>query len=263
MAFTLFLDGDGKPQFDDKGLPLFIQEGATEPAGIDVNAMIDDNRAKKTAADAARKERDEIAAKMKGFDGLDPEAARKALDVAKAAEEGKLLDAGKLEELKAKYAGEAAQKVSSLEKALEDAKKSGESALSERDGMIHTLLVENAFTGSSFLREKTNLLPEFAYATFKQNFSVEYQDGKPVVSAKDNAGNPLFSAANPSAYASPEEAIKMLVESHPQRDKLLKPVAPNGGSGGMPGGVKPAPGAPKTSRDIIAEGLRAGALNKQ
>jgi len=262
MAFTLFLDRDGKPRFDDKGLPLFIQEGATEPASIDVTAMIDDNRAKKTAADAAKKERDALAAKLKAFDGLEPEAARKALDVAKAVEEGKLLDAGKLEELKAQYTGEAAQKVSRLEAALADARKNAESALAERDGMIHSLLVENAFTSSAYLREKTNLLPEFAYATFKRHFSVEYQDGKPVVAAKDKAGNALFSASNPSAYAGPEEAIKMLVESHPQRDKLLKPAAPNGGSGALPGGTNPAPGGTKTSRDIIAEGLRAGALNQ-
>ncbi|MDR2892993.1 MAG: hypothetical protein LBV80_07915 [Deltaproteobacteria bacterium] len=234
--FRLHLDKDGKPQFNDKGLALFMQDGGTEAVPFDIDAMIDDNRQKKTAAEAAKKERDEIAAKLKAFDGLDAEASRKALEIAKQHEEGKLFDAGKLDELKAKYTGETAQKIANMEKALEDAKAKAAGELTAKEAVIHGLLVENAFSASSFLREKTVLLPDFAYASLGKNFAVEYQDGKPVVVAKDYSGQPIFSPSSPSAYASPEEAIKYLVEKHPQKDSLLKPANPGGGSGSRPGG---------------------------
>lgn len=236
MPFKLYLDKDGKPQFDDKGVPLFMQDGATEPAAIDVNVMLDDNRAKKTAAEAAKREKDELAAKLKVFEGIAPDAARKALEIAKQAEDGKLFDAGKLDELKAKYAGEAAQKVANLEKAVVETKAAAEKEIAAKDSAIRSLLVENAFAGSAFLREKTVLPPDFAYASLGNHFAVEYDNGKPVVIAKDGKGNPIFSTSKPGEYASPEEAIKLLIEQHPQRDVLLKAPAPNGGSGSLAGG---------------------------
>ena len=253
MPFKLFLDADGKPQFDDRGRPYFIQDGATEPTMLDVNEMIDTNRQKHSSAEAAKRELAETAAKLKAFEGLSPDEARKALEMVKTLDEGKLVEAGKLDEVKRKYAEEAAQKVSNLEKALEEAKASGSRAVAEKEGMIHSLLVENAFAASTFLREKTVLPPDFAYASLGKDFAVEYTDGKPVVIAKDGQGNPIFSPSNPSAYASPEEAIKILVEQHPQRDSLLKSPAPNGGSGSQPGGRSSSSGAPKSLADCKTE----------
>ena len=252
MPFKLFLDADGKPKLDDKGRPYFIQDGATEPTVLDVNEMIDTNRAKHGTAEAAKKELAEAIAKLNAFEGIVPDEARKALELVKTIDEGKMVEAGKLDELKRKYAEEAAQKVSSLEKALEEAKASGARSVAEKEGMIHSLLVENAFSASAFLREKTVLPPEFAYASMGKNFAVEFHDGKPVVIAKDGQGNPIFSPANPSAYASPEEAIKILVEQHPQRESLMKNPAPNGGSGSQPGG-RTSFGTPKSLADCKTE----------
>jgi hypothetical protein len=235
MPFKLHLDKDGKPQFNDKGHPFFMQDGGSEPVAIDPDGLYDQVRAKGGEAATYRKEKEELAAKLKAYDGLDPEAARKALEVAKMVEDGKLLDAGKLDELKAKHQAESAQKVSSLEKALADEKTNGVKAVQEKEQMIHNLLVKNAFSESAFLREKTVLPPDFAYASLSKHFTVEYQNGNPVVIAKDGQGNILFSTATPGQNASPEEAIRILIEQHPQRDSLLKAPAPGGGSGAQPG----------------------------
>lgn len=260
MPFKLYLDGDGKPQFDDKGVPLFLQDGAADPTAIDVNSLHDQVRARGGEAATQRKEKDELAARLKAYDGLDPEAARKALETARLLDDGKLLEAGKVDEIRQKAVAEERQKAESLTRALEDEKAGREADIKEKDVMIHDLLVKSAFSESAFLREKTVLPPDIAYAAFGGHFTVEYADGKPSVVARDSQDNPIFSAANPGAHADREEALKFLFEHHPQRDSLLKPAAPNGGSGAAPGIGKHTPAAPKTSRELIAEGLRAGGL---
>ncbi|MDR2893579.1 MAG: hypothetical protein LBV80_10980 [Deltaproteobacteria bacterium] len=132
---------------------------------------------------------------------------------------------------------EAGLRLANLEKALNEAKTQSERELAEKERVIHGLLVENAFASSAFLREKTVLPPDFAYANLGRHFSVEYRDGLPQVIARDDKGKPIFSPANPSAYASPEEAIRILVEKHPRRESLLKAANPRGGSGSRAGGL--------------------------
>jgi hypothetical protein len=261
MPFTLHLDKDGKPQFNDKGVPLYMQPGGAEPVAMDVNELIDTNRAKSGAEAAAKKEAAELIAKLKAFEGLDAVAARKALELAKSLDEGKLLEAGKVDEIRQKAVAEERQKITNLEKALEDTKASGQKAVNEKEQMIHDLLVKDAFSNSTFLREKTVLPAEFAYASLGRNFTVEYQNGKPVVIAKDGQGNPLFSQSNPSAYAGPEEAIKILIEQHPQKDSLLKAPNPSGGSGAAPNqNARSATG--KTMSRAQFDGLDAAAKVK-
>ena len=235
--FKLHLDENGKPVFDTNGIPQFMQDGGSEPTAIDVNSLYDQIRARGGEAQTHRVEKEKLQTQLKSFEGLDPEAAKKALEMVKQLDESKLLDAGKVEELKHKITQEAQQKIDNLTKALEEANAKANTVAKEKESVIHGLLVKGAFESSQFLREKTVLPPEFAYASLGSYFGVEYGDnGKPQVVAKDAQGNPLFSPGNPSAYASPEEAIKLLIEQHPQRDALLKNAAPNGGSGTNGGG---------------------------
>lgn len=104
----------------------------------------------------------------------------------------------------------------------------------EKDRIIHDLLVRNAFFSSDFLREKTVLPPEFAYARFAKNFTVKIEGGNPVVIATYDKGGTIFSRKAPGKPAEPEEAIAILIEQHPQRDALIKAAAPAGGSGALP-----------------------------
>jgi hypothetical protein len=236
MPFTLFLDKDGKPQFDANNTPLFMQEGAKDPTPINVNDLHDQVRRVGGEAAMHRKEKEALAEKLKAFDGLDAEAARKALETVRSLGDGQLLEVGKVDEIRKKAVEEHARKIESLNKALEEAKADGEKAVQAKDAMIHDLLVKGAFLNSAYLRDHTVLPPEFAYDSLGKSFSVEYVDGNPVVVAKaGSAGERLFSTANPGQYASPEEAIKHIIEHHPQRDSLLKAPAPNGGAGSRPG----------------------------
>ena len=262
MGFKLFLDADGKPQFDDKGAPLFMQDGGSEPTAINVDALYDQIRAVGGEAATHRKDKEALGAALKAFEGLDPEEARQALETVRTFDQSKFLAVDKVEEIKKQAVQEFQHKADNLGKALEEAKSSGAKALEEKDRVIHGLLVENAFSNSPFLREKTVLPPDIAYSSFGKHFAVEYQDGKPVVIAKDGNGNPLFSSANPSAYASPEEAIKLLVETHAQRDTLLRAPNPNGGSGAVSGGRAYA-GTPKSLADCRTDAEKTAYLKNR
>lgn len=91
------------------------------------------------------------------------------------------------------------------------------------------LLIGNGFAGSQFLAEKTILPGDLAEAYFGKHFKIE--DGKVVAYLGENK---IFSKARPGELASVDEALEIIVEAYPMRDRILK--APGGGGGGNGGG---------------------------
>ena len=242
MPFELFLDDSGKPEKNDKGGVAFVDTATSAKTFLNVNELSDSIRAKNGEAATHRREKEELAKKLEVFKDLDPEAARKALETVSALDAGKLIEAGKVEEVKKAAAAEYAQRVESLNKALETAKAEAQAGLSAKDTVIEDLLIGNGITGSPFLREQTVLPPEVAMPFLKPHFKVEYDDGKPVVRPYDNQGKVIFSPSNPGNPATVDEAIQFIIGSHPQKDSLLKNPAPDGGSGMKQGGGAPAAG---------------------
>lgn len=212
MSFKLFLDQDGKPQFDETGTPLFIQDGADKPAAIDVNALHDQVRKIGGEAAAHRREKEDAIAKLGAYQGVDPGA-------------GRIVEA-LTRELETERAG--------------------------KNDMIRDLLVQNAFAASAYLRDNTVLPPEFACAALAGHFSVRIEDGKPTLVAKDENNNLITRPDDPARPASPEEAIRILVERHPRRDALLKAPAPKGGSGAVHARPGPAGSAGLLYRPVIS-----------
>jgi hypothetical protein len=117
-------------------------------------------------------------------------------------------------------------------KAIEEANAS----LHKKDDLLRNQLVKSAFNSSDFIREKTNMIPEFAFDSFGKHFVVEEKDGALQTFALDSEGEKIFSLKG-SSYADPHEAIEILIKSHPQKDKLLK--SGSGGSGAQGGGSAP------------------------
>jgi len=124
------------------------------------------------------------------------------------------------------------------------------SIISKKDELLHKQMVKGFFDSSDFLREKTNMIPEFAYDSLGKHFVVEEKDGELKAFACDSNGEMIFSLKG-SSYADPQEAIEILIKSHPQKDKLLK--GGGGGSGAQGGGqVPPFTGRTIDSRDAVA-----------
>jgi hypothetical protein len=130
---------------------------------------------------------------------------------------------------------------------------------------LHRMLVKGEFIRSEFLRDRTNVIPDMAYNTFGQNFVVEEREnGKyPVIYAIDDKGEKIFSLQG-SRYADPQEAIEMIVRSHPEKDRMLKPnsggSSAKGGAGEKPFTGKTIPGSDKRAVSSNIERIAKGEI---
>lgn len=163
---------------------------------------------------------------LKAFEGItDPDAAIKALNTVKNLDDKRLVDAGEVEKVK--------------NQAIQSIRAEYEPVVKERDSLKTALFDEKiggAFARSKFIGEKVAIPADFVQASFGKHFQIE--DGKIV--AKDANGNQLFSRTRHGEPADFEEALSILVESHPQRDSILKGSGASGGGaqGGGGGGGK-------------------------
>ena len=89
-------------------------------------------------------------------------------------------------EIKKSYDG----KISDLEKALADSKKDSADRLAAKEASIRTLLVKGIFDSSAFLKDKTVLPSDVAYASFGRHFEVKEENGELRVVATMNDQHP-------------------------------------------------------------------------
>lgn len=218
MPLTLKKDENGVPALDEKGIPVWITGDGKEIA-YDVDRLVNDLSRVNSESAGRRKEIDALSEKMKIYEGLDPEKARSALELTANLDAGKLVEAGKVEELKASIGKSWEQKVAELEKARVTTETELTKKLSDKDTAIRNLLVKGAFQSSEFLREKTVLPPDIAFDSLGKHFEVTEENGELSVTASLN-GQPIFSSARPGNPASPEEAIQALIEANPCKDRI-------------------------------------------
>ena len=202
------------------------------------------------------KDIDALTSQLKAFDGIDPEKAKAALETVANLDAGKLIDAGKVDDLKMEIKKSYDGKISDLEKALADSKKDSADRLAAKEASIRTLLVKGIFDSSAFLKDKTVLPSDVAYASFGRHFEVKEENGELRVVATMN-GQPIFSRSDPGTFAAPEEALEAIIDKYPMKDRILK--APDGGSGSHPNSAY-APGAkiiPKGDMSAFGANLEA------
>lgn len=154
--------------------------------------------------------------RYKAFEGLDPEKARKALEVVRNLDDKRLLDAGKVDEIVKERLIEAG-KVHATQLAAET------KAREESDAKVRRLIVGNGFATSKFLTEQTLLPPSVAERAFGDHFRVEGDravgyigDGK------------VYSRKRPGEVADFDEALQIVIEASPDKDRILRGSASNG-----------------------------------
>lgn len=219
-----------------EGRPVYVHEDGKEIA-FDAPATVGTISRLNAEAKSHREAKEAAESRLKAFEGIeDGEAARKALETVKNIKDGELVAAGKVEEIKAAAKRAAEEQVAATNKAhaeeMTKLKGEHETLLSQ----YHGEKIAGAFKGSTFVTDKTLLPAHTAQKTFGDQFKVE--DGKLV--AYDNQGNKVFSRARPGEIADFEEAIELIVETYPDRDRILKGNANGGGGtrGGGAGGAK-------------------------
>jgi hypothetical protein len=216
---------DGKPVFvtdDGKEIPFDVPSAVAK-----ISALNGEARGHREAKEAAE-------ARLKAFEAItDPEAAVAALATVKNLKDGDLVQAGKVEEIKAAARKAADDQIAALTKASADEISKVRGELEAITGRYHGEKIANAFAGSKYLADKITVPPEMVKATFGSQYKVE-ADGKLV--AYDGTGAKMYSLSRPGELADFEESIQMLIGTSPFRDSILK------GSGAQGGGARGSQG---------------------
>lgn len=208
------------------GKPVYVHDDGKE-VPFDAQGTIKTINDRGAEARDRRIEKEQAEARLKMFEGIDPEAARKALETMSNLDAKKLIDAGEVDKVRSAAKTEFDRQVEAL-------KKEYEPHLKERDSLRHqldTFRLDTQFNQSEFIKKRTAAPVSLLRAEFGRHFY--FENGE--LYAKHQDGNPVFSRANPGNPAKFEEAIEILVDSHPDRDQILRG---SGASGGGAGGTR-------------------------
>ncbi len=237
MPFKLDANGNIVMQGDGpQKLPVFIHADGRE-AAFDADATVAHIGRLNGEAKSHREAKEAAEAKLKSFEGIeDGEAARKALETIKNIDEGKLLTAGKVQEIKDAAAKSAQEAVAAATRAAEQREKELTTANERLTSDLNSHIVGGNFAGSKFISEKLAIPADIAQKVFGDRFKVENGKLLPL----DSAGNPIFSAVRHGEHADFDEAIQVIVNQYPNKDAILKGTGATGS--GAPNG-KPGNGA--------------------
>lgn len=208
---------------------------------------------RKESEKALQTRADELAAKLKDFEGIDPVAVKKLLDAQKEAETKAMEDKGEWERLKTRMGEEHSTET----KSLKDQIAALQAQVGERDGAINEMTVGSSFTGSDFINTELTLTPSKARVIYGAHFDLE--EGKVVGYDKPkgsaNRTALVDSLGNPVNF---DDALRKIVAADPDAAHLTKSgVKPGAQSQNKPvtrdGKNEPAS---VTSFDKIAAGLK-------
>lgn len=211
----LKLDAQGHVVVQD-GKPVYVTDDGQEVA---FDAMETTAAIKRLNGEAkGHRERAEAAEKaLKAFEGIDPEAAAKALDTVTKLDQKKLIDAGEVDKVRAEITKNWESKLSEAEKAKQ--------ALEQQ---LHNELIGGNFARSKVIAEKLAIPADLVQAAFGSAFKVE--NGRVV--AYDKNGQAIYSKANPSEPAGFDEALLSLVDAYPNKEHILKGSGASGSGAG-------------------------------
>jgi hypothetical protein len=242
FPLKLKVDEDGKVQIkDDK--PVYIDQDGQEVA-LDAPKLWGDLKAANNESAERRHKLTEMEAFIedmkKKYDGIeDPEVAKKAIETIKNLSDKQIMDAGEVERLKQGIKDGYELQIKQTKESFEKAIKEKDTVITMKDSQIRDQLVRGAFEASDYLRDKTVLVPDFAYAYFGNNFAIKEVNGKLRAVGMYN-NEPIMSLAHPGELASTEEAVEFLVEKHPQKERIVKIQGSGGGAFTPAGGVDPS-----------------------
>lgn len=256
-----------KLKLDDKGnavlvngLPVYVHADGREipfdaPAAMTrISEIQEEAKNHRVAKEAAE-------TKLVAYkDITDPAAAVAALTLVKNIDDKKLMDAGKVEEIKRAVATayEEKLKVASTEAAQRAQELEAKNKTLETQ--LHAEVIGGSFARSKFIAEKVAIPADLLQAKFGNHFTVNAA-GKLV--AKDAVGNQIFSQIKPGGEPDFDEAIEIIVSGYANKASILKGTGSQGGGAGNGGGGTGA-GGKKTMTRAAFEALppanRAAAL---
>jgi len=237
MAWKLKTTEEGSAVVHD-GLPVFVDDDGKEMP-IDPNQMHAKILELNSESKGRRERLQEAQTRLdivKDIENLDEfvSNARSAMDTVKNLEDAQLVQAGEVEKIKEQAL--AAQETTKQKLLSEFAKvESGlKDELAKKDAAIRTLLISNQFAQHDLFagqEPRTVLPPDIAEQYFGRYFDVD--DDLNVI-ARDAKGETLLSR-EPGRIGEPadfSEAMEMIFNTYPGKERLLKAGPSGSGAGG-------------------------------
>lgn len=239
-----------------EGKPVYVHDDGKE-VGFDAPATVAKIGQLNGEAKTHREAKEAAEAKLRSFDGItDPAAARTALETVKNLDAKKLVDAGEVETIKREAARAAEERVAAQAKTHAEEIGRRDAAFNTLQNTYNSEKLSGHFTSSKFVNDKFAIPPDFVEARFAKHFKVE--DGKIV--GYHNDKDKIYSRSKPGEVASFDEALETLVDSYPDRDRILKGSGASGG--GARGGNGSGGGGQKTMTRAQYEADIAGGAAK-
>lgn len=222
MPWKLKLDEDGKPVMDGEN-PVYIKPDGTETTQ-DVEKLAEKIGQLNGEAKNHREKRQEAEDKLKEFTGVDLEAAKKAIETVKKLDDKELIDAGKVDEVRAEitkqYEGKLAEK---------------DETNKQLQGRLDSTMIGYAFANSKYIADKIAVPGDMIKSTFGSQFKVT-DNG---IRAVDGNGNEIMSKQNIGEPASFDEALEIIIGGYANKDQILKGSGSQGSGSQGSGGTGP------------------------
>ena len=212
------LDDNGNMALKD-GDPIYVNS-AGEESTVGQGTISRLNGEAKTHREEKQAAQSELASLKETLGDLDIEKAREAMTTVANIDSKQLIDAGEVDKVRDEIKNGFADQITELT-----------SANTSLEAQLNNLKIQDVFKSSEFAKNEIAVPSDMFQATFRDHFRIE--DGK--VAAYDRDGNRVYSKEKSGEIASPEEALKILVDSHPAKDQILK-SDDNSGSGGSNSG---------------------------
>lgn len=259
----LKLTEDGKAAVVQDGKPVYVHDDGKEIA-FDalatvqtLNRTLDESKKYKDRAQTSE-------SRLKTFEGIeDPDAARKAIETLGNIDAGKLIAAGKVEEIKAAATKAAEERIAAAAKTSAEALAASKGENERLTAQLHANIIGGGFARSKLIMDdkhpvRLGIPADMVEARFGKNFKIE--DGKPV--GYDNNNNKIFSRAKPGELADFDEALETLVDQYPYKDQIIRGSGHRGdsarqGNGHSGGGKKTIMRSEFDKLDPTAQGKAA------
>ena len=224
---------------DEKGFPIVIQEkdGVENEIGLDaihlygkVPGLMAEAKGHRLAAEEANKVINLFKEREVGDIPTFLEKGLAALETVGNLEEGKLVDAKKIEEIKLQAQENIKLKLDEKEKAYLEGTKKSNDLLKKANAHIYDLMVRDKIQTSTFVKAKWNGTTESAYRYWRDQIKVEPHDTLDklqVVSYYVN-GEKVMSQEKIGEPADLDEALALLVSKDADADSLLRGSAAEG-----------------------------------
>lgn len=220
-GMPVYVDGAGKDIVFDAPATLFKVKSLTEEKDRHFGKASD-----------LQKKLDEAQTSLQAFDGLDVDAAKLAIETVEKMEGGKMIEAGEFDKLKTQMQGIQDKALSEQKETYEAKLAENETNIAGQQKTINNLMISSNFAKSPFFsgdKPRTILTPDLAANLFRTNFKVEGDGPEPQLIGYLN-GEKIPSSTNVGEPADFEEAISVIIEKHPGKERFLS--SPEGGGPG-------------------------------